>query len=70
MQSLKLRIFTIGLAAIVAATAFACSDSSSSSSGTTAPDFILPAANHSADIKLSDFQGDQNVVLVFYRGFF
>ena len=70
MPSLKLRIFAIGLAGIVAATALACGASSSSSSGTKAPDFILPAANRSADIKLSDFQGNQNVVLVFYRGFF
>ncbi len=36
----------------------------------TAPDFTLPAANKdSTEISLSSFQGDQEVVLVFYRAF-
>ena len=70
MQSLKLRIVAIGVAAIVAVVALACGDSSSSSGVAKAPDFKLPVANRSADIKLTEFRGDQNVVLVFYRGFF
>ena len=36
----------------------------------TAPDFTLPAANKgSAEISLSSFQGDKEVVLVFYRAY-
>ncbi len=35
-----------------------------------APDFTLPAANKgSTEISLSSFQGDKEVVLVFYRAF-
>ena len=35
-----------------------------------APDFTLPAANRdSTEISLSQFQGDQPVVLVFYRAY-
>lgn len=35
-----------------------------------APDFILPAANRdNAEISLSSFQGDKEVVLVFYRAY-
>ena len=35
-----------------------------------APDFTLPAANKgSAEISLSSFQGDKEVVLVFYRAY-
>ncbi len=55
--------------AIVASVAFACG-LASSESGDTAPDFTLPVANRIPDITLSDFHDDQNVVLVFYRGFF
>ena len=63
------------LAAVVAAlflsvTTVACGSSSSSDSGGAAPDFNLPVANRTVDITLSDFRSDQNVVLVFYRGFF
>ena len=36
----------------------------------TAPDFTLPAANQgSTEISLSSFQGDKDVVLVFYRAY-
>ncbi len=36
----------------------------------TAPDFALPAANRdNIEISLSSFQGDQPVVLVFYRAY-
>ncbi len=36
----------------------------------TAPDFTLPAANKdNTEISLSSFQGDKEVVLVFYRAF-
>ena len=55
--------------ALLATIAVACG-SSSSGSGEIAPDFSLPVANRNIDITLSDFHGDQNVVLVFYRGFF
>ena len=55
--------------ALITSIAVACG-STSSETGNTAPDFSLPVANRSIDITLSDFQGDQNVVLVFYRGFF
>ncbi|MXX93077.1 MAG: redoxin domain-containing protein [Chloroflexi bacterium] len=55
--------------ALTATIAVACG-ASSSESGETAPDFSLPVANRNVDITLSDFHGDQNVVLVFYRGFF
>ena len=35
-----------------------------------APNFTLPAANRdSAEISLSQFQGDKSVVLVFYRAY-
>ncbi len=35
-----------------------------------APDFTLPAANRdNAEISLSSFQGDKEVVLVFYRAY-
>ena len=35
-----------------------------------APDFTLPAANRgSTEISLSSFQGDKEVVLVFYRAY-
>lgn len=35
-----------------------------------APDFTLPAANKgSTEISLSSFQGDKEVVLVFYRAY-
>ena len=35
-----------------------------------APDFTLPAANKgNTEISLSSFQGDKDVVLVFYRAF-
>ena len=54
---------------LVATIAIACA-SPSFESVETAPDFSLPVANRSIDITLSDFRGDQNVVLVFYRGFF
>ena len=55
--------------ALITSIAVACG-STSSETGNTAPDFSLPVANRSIDITLSDFHGDQNVVLVFYRGFF
>lgn len=35
--------------------------------GAVAPDFTL-AALHQAPVTLSDFRGEKNVVLVFYRG--
>ena len=36
----------------------------------TAPDFTLPAANRdNTEISLSSFQGDKEVVLVFYRAY-
>lgn len=54
---------------LLAIIAVACG-SSSSESGEIAPDFSLPVANRNIDITLSDFRGEQNVVLVFYRGFF
>lgn len=35
-----------------------------------APDFTLPAANkNNAEISLSSFQGEKDVVLVFYRAY-
>ena len=34
-----------------------------------APEFTLPSANKGTDISLSQFQGDQPVVLVFYRAY-
>ena len=63
------RLLIGGAAALTATIAVACG-SSSSESGETAPDFSLPVANRNVDITLSDFRGDQNVALVFYRGFF
>ncbi len=36
--------------------------------GSTAPDFLLPAANGS-QIKLSEFRGKGNLVLYFMRAF-
>ena len=60
----------IALATVLIASAAAACGPSSDGNGEIAPNFSLPAANRNVDITLSDFQGDQNVVLVFYRGFF
>ena len=50
--------------------AIACGGSSSTDAGAEAPDFSLPVANGAGKITLSDYRGDKNVVLVFYRGYF
>ena len=70
MPNAKSSLVSIVSALIVGIIAIACGSSDSSEGGGTAPDFNLPVANRVADIALSDFRGDQNVVLVFYRGFF
>ncbi len=64
------RIFLIAIASLFLFAAIACGDSSDSATGTDAPDFSLPVANGAGNITLSQYQGDKNVVLVFYRGFF
>ena len=63
------RLLITLVATFIATIAVACG-ASSSEDAEAAPDFSLPVANRSIDITLSDFRGDQNVVLVFYRGFF
>ena len=64
-------LVTVALTTIAAATvAVACGSSSSTEAGAEAPDFSLPVANGAGNITLSDYRGDKNVVLVFYRGFF
>ena len=60
----------LAIALLFAFVVIACGDSSAGESSDAAPDFTLPAVNRSADITLSDFRGDRNVVVVFYRGFF
>ena len=60
----------IVIAFIAATTVIACGGSSSSEQGAEAPDFSLPVANGAGKITLSQFEGDKNVVLVFYRGHF
>lgn len=60
----------LAIALIAGTTAIACGGSSSSEQGSDAPDFSLPVANGAGDITLSDYRGDKNVVLVFYRGHF
>ncbi len=70
LRAFSTRRFLIALAtALIASVVVACG-SSPSEGGKIAPDFSLPVANRNVDITLSDFRGDQNVVLVFYRGFF
>ena len=66
LKSLSLIAFCV----IAASIAIACGSGSSSESGADAPDFSLPVANGAGKISLSQFEGDKNVVLVFYRGFF
>ena len=63
------RTVAIASALVIGIVAVACGDSSTSG-GDTASDFTLPVANRPTYVTLSDFQDDQNVVLVFYRGFF
>ena len=70
MPNTKSRLIAIVSALIIGIVAVACGGSDSSSGGETASDFTLPVANRPTYITLSDFQDDQNVVLVFYRGFF
>ncbi len=65
---LWLATFAITLTTVLFAVA--CGNSSSSDTGAEAPDFSLPVANGAGNITLSQYQGDKNVVLVFYRGFF
>ena len=70
LQGFSTRRFLIAFATtLIASVAVACG-SMSSDSGDTAPDFTLPVANRIPNITLSDFRDDQNIVLVFYRGFF
>ena len=69
-QGFSTRRLLIGFAAALTASIAVACGSSSSESGEIAPDFSLPVANRNIDITLSDFRGDQNIVLVFYRGFF
>ena len=70
LRGFSTRRLLIASATVLIASAVAACGSSSSGSGEIAPDFSLPVANRNVDITLSDFRGDQNVVLVFYRGFF
>ncbi len=69
MPNTKSRLIAIVSALIIGIVAVAC-DSDSSSGGETASDFTLPVANRPTYITLSEFKDNQNVVLVFYRGFF
>ncbi len=69
MPNTKSRLIAIASALIIGIVAVACGDSSTSG-GVTASDFTLPVANRPTYVTLSDFQDNQNVVLVFYRGFF
>ena len=69
MPNTKSRLIAIISALIIGIVAVACG-SDSSSGGETATDFTLPVANRPTYVTLSEFQDDQNVVLVFYRGFF
>ena len=70
LQGFSTRRFLIAFAtALIGSVVVACG-STSSDSVDTAPEFTLPVANRIPNITLSDFRGDQNVVLVFYRGFF
>lgn len=70
LRGFSTRPLLIALTTTITATIAVACGSSSSGSGEIAPDFSLPVANRNVDITLSDFHGDQNVVLVFYRGFF
>ncbi len=70
LRSFSTRPLLIALTTALTATIAVACGSSSSVGGEIAPDFSLPVANRNVDITLSDFRGDQNVVLVFYRGFF
>ena len=70
MPNAKSPLIAIISALIVGIIAITCGSSDSSEGGGNATDFNLPVANRVADITLSDFRGDQNVVIVFYRGFF
>ena len=70
LEGFTTRRFLIAFAtALIGSVVVACG-SMSSDSVDTAPEFTLPVANRIPNITLSDFRGDQNVVLVFYRGFF
>lgn len=63
-------LLSFAIAATLLVVITACGDSSGAESGADAPDFSLPVANGAGKITLSQYEGDKNVVLVFYRGFF
>ena len=71
---LPLAVLLLSLAMLACAGAFTSADMSlDESAGETptaeaAPDFTLPTATR-GDVSLGTFAGEQNVVLVFYRGF-
>ena len=68
--AVRLKAFVAATVIAVASFAIACGGSSSTDAGAEAPDFSLPVANGAGKITLSDYRGDKNVVLVFYRGYF
>ena len=63
-----LAFLTFALLATTLATS--CGGESSPKQGADAPEFSLPVANGAGKIALSQYRGEKNVVLVFYRGFF
>ena len=71
---LPLAVLLMSLAMVACAGAFTSADMSlDESAGETpsaeaAPEFSLPSAT-GAEVSLGTFAGEQNVVLVFYRGF-
>ncbi len=70
MSNLLPKIIAVACASVIAIVAIACGDAGTSGTSEEAPDFTLPVANRPTYVTLSEFQGDQNVVIVFYRGFF
>ncbi len=73
-------IFALTMLLIAMSTVWACGGNTDTSddgdnqvqsveSRAKAPEFTLPAANKGTDISLAQFQGDQPVVLVFYRAY-
>ncbi len=69
---LKMRISFIALmlALMASVVVASCGSEPSTENDSVAPDFTLPAVNRTENITLSDFRNEQNVILVFYRGFF
>lgn len=79
--TLKIRsLLALTMLLIALSTVWACGDDTDTSDDgdgqvqsvetrAKAPEFTLPAANKGTDISLTQFQGDQPVVLVFYRAY-